>query len=285
MPVTFVRGLTLGAAVSVSLFAGPVIAQTLPCDQQLAGLDRRIESVRGNLTPPATRAELDTLDTYRRALSRVAQGGGAPQACAAVLNDAIAAVQSVENPRVLPADEFTSRKLRNLQGEEMGELGELVVDPVSGRVMYAVVELGGFLGLGERYFPVPWALVGPAPEGGAFILNVAKERLTAAPQFTRDNRPNMADRQWALALHTYYGVTPPWVDRGAALAAVLPPGRDNQPADLQEVERLKAEVERLNQELSLMRASGGSGVTPVPGTAGSAGGAGQPQPAPAPGKP
>lgn len=293
MPVTLFRGLVLGVAVSAGLSAAPAAAQTPPpCDQQLAGLDRRIEAVRANLNPPATRAELDSLETYRRALQRVAQGGGSPQACAAVLNDAVATVQAIESPRVLPADEFDDRDLRNPQGQEMGEIGELIVDPVSGRVIYAVVELGGFLGLGERYFPVPWALLRPAPEGDAFVLDVAKDRLTAAPQFTRDNRPNMADRQWAQALHTYYGVTPPWLDRGGALAAVLPPDSQPQAGAPQEVERLRAEVERLNEELSRMRASGGSGDTPAPGAAGSARQNGQPpqqeqqqQPTPAPAKP
>lgn len=288
MPVTIFRGLVLGAAVSAGLSAAPAAAQSPPpCDQQLAGLDRRIEAVRGNLTPPATRAELDALDTYRRALQRVAQGGGSPQACAALANAAVATVQAIESPRVLPADEFDDHQLRNPQGQEMGEIGELIVDPLSGRVVYAVVELGGFLGLGERYFPVPWALVRPAPEDNAFVLDVAKDRLTAAPQFTRDNRPNMADRQWAQALHTYYGVTPPWLERGAALAAVLPPEAASQTAAPQEVERLKAEVERLNQELERTRASGGSGGTPAPAATGGAGEAGQPppQPTPAPAKP
>lgn len=267
MPVIPFRGLVLGAALSAGLCAAPAAAQSPPpCDQQLAGLDRRIEAVRGNLSPLASRAELDALDIHRRALQRVAQGG-TPQACAELLDDAVSLVRAIESPRVLPADEFNDRKLRNPQGEELGEIGELIVDPVSGRVVYAVVELGGFLGLGERYFPVPWALVQPAPDGESFVLNVAKERLTAAPQFTRDNRPNMADRQWAQALHTYYGVAPPWLEGSAVLGTLVTGGA----GDPQAIDRLKAEVSRLNEELAQMRAAGGSGATPAPAAAGSPG--------------
>lgn len=280
MPVTSFRGLVLGAAVSAALCAVPAAAQSPPpCDQQLAGLDRRIEAVRAALSPPASRAELDALDVHRQALQSVARSG-TPQACAELLDDAVTLVRAIENPRVLPADEFDDRTLRNPQGEELGEIGELIVDPVSGRVVYAVVELGGFLGLGERYFPVPWALVQPTPDGNSFILNVAKDRLTAAPQFTRDNRPNMADRQWAQALHTYYGVAPPWLDGSAALGAFVASGA----GDAQEMDRLKAEVTRLNEELSQTRASGGSGSAPGPGATGSPGVAPQPEP-PQPGKP
>ncbi|NYZ14934.1 PRC-barrel domain-containing protein [Azospirillum sp. RWY-5-1] len=286
MTITSFRGLLLGAVLSAGLGAAPVAAQSPPpCDQQLAGLDRRIEAVRGNLSPPASRAELEALDAHRRALEMVAKNG-TPQACAAVLNDSIAVVQAVESPRVLPADEFDDRKLRNPQGEELGEIGELIVDPVRGQIVYAVVELGGFLGLGERYFPVPWSLVRPAPDGDAFVLNVAKERLTAAPQFARDNRPNMADRQWAQALHTYYGVVPPWLESSAVLGALVSSGAGSQTAgDAQEIERLKAEVSRLNEELMRMRASGGSGAPPVPGAAGNSGDSPQPQAAPQSGNP
>lgn len=282
MPVTSFRGLVIGAAVSVGLYATPAAAQSPPpCDQQLAGLDRRIEAVRGTLTPPASRAELDALDVHRHALQRLARSG-TPQACAELLDDAVALVRAIESPLVLPADEFDDRTLHNPQGEELGEIGELILDPVGGRVVYAVVELGGFLGLGERYFPVPWALVRPAPRGNGFVLDVAKERLTAAPQFARDNRPNMADRQWAQALHTYYGVAPPWLESSAALGAVVSGGA----GDAQELERLRAEVSRLTEELSQMRASGSSGAPSVPGAAGSPGAGPQTQSEPAqPGKP
>lgn len=286
MTITSFRGLLLGAVLSAGLGAAPVAAQSPPpCDQQLAGLDRRIEAVRGNLSPPASRAELEALDAHRRSLEMVAKNG-TPQACAAVLNDSIAVVQAVESPRVLPADEFDDRKLRNPQGEELGEIGELIVDPVRGQIVYAVVELGGFLGLGERYFPVPWSLVRPAPDGDAFVLNVAKERLTAAPQFARDNRPNMADRQWAQALHTYYGVVPPWLESSAVLGALVSGGAGGQTAgDAQEIERLKVEVSRLNEELMRMRASGGSGAPPVSGAAGNSGDSPRPQAAPQSGNP
>ncbi|NUB12808.1 hypothetical protein GAY28_08855 [Azospirillum brasilense] len=189
--------------------------------------------------------------------------------------------------RVVAADDLSKAKLHNASGEEMGSISELVVDPNTGRVAYAVVEAGGFLGLGERNFPVPWALVQPAQAGDGYVLNVTKDRLTAAPQFTRSNRPDMSDRQWAVALHTYYGVQPYWMRDGAALAAVGMPegGAAGSPQLQSEVQRLSQEVDRLNRELSQARtladtarkpdgtaqpgSSGSTGAEPAPGQGGS----------------
>jgi hypothetical protein len=70
---------------------------------------------------------------------------------------------------------------------------------------------GGFLGLGEKYFAIPWtALTSKAGEKGNLILNVDKEKLKNAPGFDKDNWPNMADRSWAEQVHAYYGVKPDW---------------------------------------------------------------------------
>jgi hypothetical protein len=80
-------------------------------------------------------------------------------------------------------------------------------------VAYVVLAFGGFLGLGEKYFAVPWAAL--RPEAGQqpgdterYVLNVDKERLKNAPGFDKNNWPNMADRSWAQQIHAFYGVSP-----------------------------------------------------------------------------
>ena len=101
--------------------------------------------------------------------------------------------------------------VENPQGEKLGDIRDIVLDPVTGRIRYAVLGSGGFLGLGEKYFAIPWtALTSKAGEKGDFILNVDKEKLKNAPGFDKDHWPNMADRSWAEQVYAYYGVKPYW---------------------------------------------------------------------------
>ena len=250
------RRLLLSATLLVGAI-GPLPALADTCSEGVDRLGQRIAAFEaaGAQTPTtASPQEIAQLRALRQTAERVGQGGNAP-ACQAILAESDALIRSVERPRVVAADDLDDLKLHSPSGEEMGSIDELVVDPGTGRIAYAVVELGGFLGIGERNFPVPWALIQAAPDNQGLILNVPKDRLTAAPQFTRSNRPDMSDRQWAMALHTYYGVQPYWMRDSAALAAAGLPaggGAGAQPLQ-QEVQRLSQEVDRLNRELSQAR--------------------------------
>jgi len=287
------RRLLLSATMLVGAL-GPLPALAESCSEGVDRLGQRIAAFEaaGAQTPAtATAQEIAQLRALRQTAERVGQSGsqggsqaGNAQACQSILAEADALVRAVEQPRVVSADDLAKVKLHSPSGEEMGSIDELVVDPNTGRVAYAVVELGGFLGIGERNFPVPWALIQPTPDNQGMILNVPKDRLTAAPQFTSSNRPDMSDRQWAMALHTYYGVQPYWMRDSAALAAAGLPaggGAGSQPLQ-QEVQRLSQEVERLNRELSQARTLADT-TAQKPGqpnepSAGASGGA-QPNPA------
>ncbi|MBP2296712.1 PRC-barrel domain-containing protein [Azospirillum rugosum] len=269
---------------------GPALAQGAApsCPDGIDRLGQRIaafEAAGAQSPASATPQEIGQLRALRQTAERAGQGGNEP-ACQTILGEAGALVRSIEKPRVVAADDLAKAKLHSPNGEEMGSISELVVDPDTGRVAYAVVELGGFLGLGQRNFPVPWTLVQATQNGDGYVLNVPKDRLTAAPQFTNSNRPDMSDRQWAMALHTYYGVQPYWIRDSAALAAAgLPVGATGSPQVQQEVQRLSQEVDRLRRELAQARTLGDTAAQQKPGTpaAPSAGGSGDTPPAPAQG--
>jgi sporulation protein YlmC with PRC-barrel domain len=117
------------------------------------------------------------------------------------------------------ASKIVGAEVENPQGEDLGKIEDLVLDPQDGRVAYAVLSFGGFLGLGEKYFAVPWkALQAKAGEDDTLILNVDKEKLQNAPGFDRNTWPDMTSRQWGEEIHAYYGVQPYW------LAATRPEG-------------------------------------------------------------
>ena len=85
-----------------------------------------------------------------------------------------------------------------------------MIDPRSGRVAFAVVSFGGFLGMGEKLFAIPLSAFEYNPARDAYVLAVSTERLDAAPGFDADNWPSMADEKWSRDLHTYYARTPYW---------------------------------------------------------------------------
>jgi hypothetical protein len=113
-------------------------------------------------------------------------------------------------PRVLSAGTISSDNVKNLQGESLGSIRDLMIDVDSGQVAYAVLDFGGFLGIGSKLFAVPWQALHLAPEEKCFRLDVQKERLEEAHGFDPDNWPDMADRTWQTEVHQRYGQEPYW---------------------------------------------------------------------------
>lgn len=268
---------TMGTALLLAAL-GPlsIAAPALAADDCAAGLDRlgqqaaALEAAGPGTPAPVTQQETAQLRALQQAAQAAAQKGNAP-ACQAILGEAAALQDSIAHPRAVAADELEDAKLRSPDGKDLGSVSELIIDPASGRVAYAVVELGGFLGIGDSDFPVPWALF--TPSGDGYVLNVPKDKLTNAPRFDEKNRPNMNDRQWAMAIHTYYGVSPYWMRDSATLAAIAgSAGGDASTGPMrQEVQRLSQEVARLNRELQQARGAAGSSGQQTGGGSGQGG--------------
>jgi hypothetical protein len=69
-----------------------------------------------------------------------------------------------------------------------------------------VLSFGGFLGMGDRLFAVPWQALKLDTANKRFTLNASKEQLKNAPGFDKDHWPSMADTTWASDVHNFYGV-------------------------------------------------------------------------------
>ena len=113
-------------------------------------------------------------------------------------------------PQIMGADTLVGDNVVNTLGEDLGEIKEIMLDISSGRVAYAVLSSGGFLGIGDRLFAIPWSALKLDPANKRFVLDIAKERLKNAPGFDKDHWPSMADPSWASTLHDYYGSRPYW---------------------------------------------------------------------------
>ncbi len=114
-------------------------------------------------------------------------------------------------PKVMAADTLQGDDVRNEAGEKLGELSHIMIDVPSGRVAYGVLTVGGFLGMGEKLFAIPWRALRIDPEQHGFKLDVSKEKLENAQGFDKDAWPSMADQRWAEGLHEYYRVDPYWL--------------------------------------------------------------------------
>lgn len=113
-----------------------------------------------------------------------------------------------QKPKVLSAGTIIGDRVRNSQGEDLGKLEEIMLDIDSGRIAYAVLSFGGFMGMGDKLFAVPWPALHVAPDEHKFVLDVPKDRLERAPGFDKDNWPDTADQSWRDQIHTYYGLDP-----------------------------------------------------------------------------
>lgn len=83
---------------------------------------------------------------------------------------------------------------------------EFMVDTSTGKVDYAVVSFGGFLGMGDKLFAVPLQAFRVDTKDKKMVLDVSKERLKDAPGFDKDNWPKHSDNKWTQSVHTYYGI-------------------------------------------------------------------------------
>lgn len=100
-------------------------------------------------------------------------------------------------------------RVKNSAGENLGKIEELVIDPVSGAIRYAVLSFGGFLGMGDKLFAIPWSALKVSPARDYVLLDIDKETLERAPGFDRGHWPNFADTTWQNHISEYYSASRP----------------------------------------------------------------------------
>lgn len=105
---------------------------------------------------------------------------------------------------LLSASTITGDEVCNMQDEKLGKIQDLMLDITEGKIRYAVLASGGFLGMGDRLFAVPWKALKQDKENKRFMLDVDVERLKNAPGFDKDQWPNMADATWNSTVESYY---------------------------------------------------------------------------------
>jgi sporulation protein YlmC with PRC-barrel domain len=113
-------------------------------------------------------------------------------------------------PEVMAASTLDGDRVMSSDGHDIGKLKDIMLDVRSGRIAYAVLSSGGFLGIGDKLLAIPWSALTLDTVQKCFVLSLTAERVKNAPGFDKNHWPSMADATWATSIHQYYGREPYW---------------------------------------------------------------------------
>jgi hypothetical protein len=108
---------------------------------------------------------------------------------------------------MIAASKVNGTKVCNAAGESLGSIHDVMLDKQSGHVTYAVMSFGGFLGIGEKYHPLPWRQLTYSEAYDAYVVNLDKRVLENAPSYGTADVPD-----WSIYGHDideYYGSRQP----------------------------------------------------------------------------
>ena len=116
-------------------------------------------------------------------------------------------------PWLMGANTLVGNDVYNRESQDLGDIKEIMLDMRTGRVSYAVLAFGSFMGMGGKLFAVPWDALQLDTANKRFVLDVNKDRLQSAPGFDTAHWPDMADELWEKDIHAWYGTKPHSAER------------------------------------------------------------------------
>jgi sporulation protein YlmC with PRC-barrel domain len=115
----------------------------------------------------------------------------------------------VQEPTVshdnIRASRVRGTEVYNAEGEHLGHIDDIVLGKRDGKAQYAIMSFGGFLGIGEKYHPLPWESLTYDPGRGGYVVSVSREQLEGAPSYAVEEEPDWADPDYGRRLRAYYG--------------------------------------------------------------------------------
>jgi hypothetical protein len=109
---------------------------------------------------------------------------------------------------LIGSDRVQGTRVFRPNGDKIGHIERIMIDKRSGQAVYAVMNFGGFLGLGEESYPLPWSLLTYNTKLGGYEINVTDDQLKQAPKFMNDEKFDLGDRERDLRIYDYYGIAP-----------------------------------------------------------------------------
>jgi sporulation protein YlmC with PRC-barrel domain len=108
---------------------------------------------------------------------------------------------------VLKASDLIGMKVQGTDGKNLGTIKDLVIDREDGEIQYAVLDFGGFAGIGDKYFAVPWEALHMDQDNKKIALDLHKKDLKDAPGFDKNNWPDFSEQQ--VVIYDFYEVPAP----------------------------------------------------------------------------
>jgi hypothetical protein len=126
-----------------------------------------------------------------------------------------------ETTSLIGSDKVEGTAVYGPDGRNIGTVQRVMIDKISGKVAYAVVSFGGFLGMGEDYYPMPWPKLDYDTSLGGYRVDVTEDQLKGAPKFNRSTDWNWSDRSRDRTVYDYYN-TPLWYGGSQGGAHTVP---------------------------------------------------------------
>lgn len=111
------------------------------------------------------------------------------------------------NHQLISSEDVQGTNVYDMKATKIGAIDHLMIDKVSGRVTYAVMSFGGFVGLGHSHYPIPWAALKYDTNHSGYVTGITEQQLKDAPAFSDDS---WSDRNWETQTHANYNVSPYW---------------------------------------------------------------------------
>jgi len=111
---------------------------------------------------------------------------------------------------LIGSDKVEGTAVYRSNGDRIGTIDRVMIDKLNGRVAYAVMSFGGFLGIGDDHYPVPWALLTYNTDLGGYEVNLSDAQLRGAPRFAQGEDWSEYSRDRETALYSYYNTPPYW---------------------------------------------------------------------------
>ncbi len=119
------------------------------------------------------------------------------------------AAETRETGGLIGSDKVEGTNVYGADGNKIGSIERVMIEKVSGKVSYAVLSFGGFLGMGDDHYPLPWATLKYDTSLEGYRTNITESQLKGAPKYSRNDDWDWEDRQRGRSVYDYYGT--PWV--------------------------------------------------------------------------
>jgi hypothetical protein len=119
-------------------------------------------------------------------------------------------LDSQETASLIGSDKVEGTPVYRPSGERVGQIERVMIDKMSGKVAYAVMSFGGFMGIGEDYYPLPWSLLTFDQKVGGYVIDITQEQLKGAPKYSKHESWDWSDHERGKRIYNYYGEPPYW---------------------------------------------------------------------------